>query len=192
MSERSAPRIGGADARYSAYETERHMSMRSVLGFVAAGALLLAPAACGDLTVEPKSTVTDATIFSDPASYRAFLAKLYAGLAVTGQAGPASPVGEADILGIDEGFSQYIRGYWQLQELPTDEVVLGWGDTGIPELNTQLWSASNVFINAMYSRIFYQVALANQFLRETTDSKLSSRGTSEQLKTEVAGYRAEA
>jgi hypothetical protein len=145
--------------------------------------------ACGDLTVEPKSTVTDATIFNDPASYKSFLAKLYAGLAVTGQAGPD---GNADIQGIDEGFSQYVRGYWQLQELPTDEVLIGWGDTGLPELNTQLWSASNVFVTAMYSRIFYQVALANQFLRETTDGKLSSRGASAALKAEVEGYRAEA
>jgi len=28
----------------------------------------------------------------------------------------------------------------------------------------------------MYSRIFYQVALANPFLRVTTDAKLDSRG----------------
>jgi hypothetical protein len=166
--------------------------MLSVTKFVAAGALLFAPVACGDLSVAPKSSVTDAIIFSDPSSYRAFLAKLYAGLAVTGQAGPDGPPGSADIAGIDEGFSQYVRGYWQLQELPTDEVLIGWGDTGLPELNTQLWSASNVFIAAMYSRIFYQVALGNQFLRETTDGKLASRGSSAELKAEVAGYRNEA
>ena len=155
-----------------------------------AGALLLAALACGDLTVQPRSTVTDAALFTDPAAYRAFLAKLYAGLAVTGQAGPA---GDADIQGIDEGFSQYIRGYWQMQELPTDEVLIGWlNDVGLPELNTQLWSASNPFVTAMFSRIFYQVALANQFLRETTDAKLSSRGSSAQVRTQVAGYRAEA
>ena len=165
------------------------MRMQPVTRFLAVGALFFAPVACGDLTVAPKSSVTDAVIFSDPASYRAFLAKLYAGLAVTGQSGPD---GSADIAGIDEGFSQYVRGYWQLQELPTDEVLIGWGDTGLPELNTQLWSASNVFIAAMYSRIFYQVALGNQFLRETTDSKLSSRGASAELKAEVAGYRNEA
>ena len=165
--------------------------MRTQFGMkiVPTGLLVMAALACGDLTVQPRSTVTDAALFTDPASYRAFLAKLYAGLAVTGQEGPA---GNADIQGIDEGFSQYVRGYWQLQQLPTDEVIIGWGDTGLPELNTQLWSASNPFIGAMFSRIFYQVALANQFLRETTDAKLSSRGTSAQVRTQVAGYRAEA
>lgn len=154
-----------------------------------AGSLLFAVTACGDLTVQPKSTVTSANIFSDPASYRAFLAKLYAGLSVTGQAGAA---GDPDISGIDEGFSQYTRGYWQLQELPTDEAIIGWGDTGLPELNFQTWSSANPFVGAMYARIFYQVALANQFLRETTDEKLASRGASADLKTTVKQYRAEA
>ena len=168
------------------------MNMQLTKRIAAVGALLVAFAACGDLTLQPKSTVTDNNIFTDPGSYRAFLAKLYAGLAVTGQQGPASPAGQADILGIDEGFSQYIRGYWQLQELPTDEAIIGWGDPGLPELNTQLWSASNPFINAMYSRIFYQVALGNQFLRETTDEKLTARNASAALITQVHGYRAEA
>jgi hypothetical protein len=145
--------------------------------------------ACKDVPVQPKSTITDANIFNDPASYKAFLAKLYGGLVVTGQNGPD---GNADIAGIDEGFSQYIRGYWQLQELPTDEAIIGWGDIGLPELNTQTWAASNPFVNAMYSRIYYQVALANQFLRETTDPKLDSRGVSAALKTDIKQYRAEA
>ena len=154
------------------------------------GAVVLAPvAACGDLTVAPKSTITSANIFNDPASYQAFLAKLYAGLATSGQSGPA---GDADIAGIDEGFGQYIRGYWQLQQLPTDETIIGWGDTGLPELNTQTWSSSNVFINAMYSRIYYQIALANQFLRETTDSKVAARGASAALKLQVQEFRLEA
>jgi len=152
--------------------------------------LLAAVAACNnDLTVQPKSTITSANIFNDTASYRAFLAKLYAGLVVTGQSGPD---GNPDIGGIDEGFSQYVRGYWQLQELPTDEAIIGWGDIGLPELNIQTWSSSNPFVAAMYSRIFYQVALGNQFLRETTDEKLAARGTSASLTTRVHQYRAEA
>jgi hypothetical protein len=33
----------------------------------------------------------------------------------------------------------------------------------------------------MYYRVFFQVSLANEFLRETTDAKLSSRGASAAL-----------
>ena len=67
--------------------------------------------AAAPITTElPTSTITDATYFDDPSSYRAFLAKVYAGLAVSGQQGPA---GDRDIEGIDEGFSQYLRLYWE-------------------------------------------------------------------------------
>jgi len=150
---------------------------------------LMGAAACTDITTEPKSSVTGSNIFNDPSSYKAFLAKLYGGLQVTGQKGPD---GAGDIEGIDEGFSHYLRQYWQLEELPTDEAVIGWGDQDLPELNTQLWGPGNVFIAAMYYRVFYQVSLANEFLRETTDAKLAERNASQALIATVHQYRAEA
>lgn len=154
-----------------------------------AALLFLAVAGCTDTTVEPESTITDANVFNDPASYRAFLARVYAGLGVTGQQGAA---GQPDIAGIDEGFSQYVRLLWSAQELPTDAAVIGWNDIGLPELNTQLWAASNVFVVALYYRIFFQIGMANEFLRQTTDEKLTARGATEALRQQVQDYRAEA
>jgi hypothetical protein len=145
---------------------------------------------CTDLTVEPKSTVTEANVFNDPGAYRAFLARIYAGLAVSGQQGPS---GRPDIQGIDEGFSQYLRLYWEAQVLPSDEAVIGWGDVGLPEMNTQTWAVTNSFVVSMYYRIFFQVGLANEFLRQTTDAKLDARGNiSTALRADIATYRAEA
>ena len=152
-------------------------------------ALLFAGLSCTDVTTEPKSTVTGANVFNDPSSYRAFLARIYTGLAVTGQQGPA---GKADIQGIDEGFSHYVRLLWQMNELPTDEAVIAWNDQGVQELNTQIWGTSNQFLGAMYYRIYFQVAMVNEFLRETTDEKLTARGATDALKAQVATYRAEA
>src|SRR5690606_16002429 len=123
-------------------------------------------------------------VFTDRAAYRSFLAKIYGGLVVTGQQGPA---GNGDIQGIDEGFSQYLRQYWQMQELPTDEALIGWGDAGLPELNTHNWSSSNQFFAAMYARIYFQVAMANEFLRESTAAKLAARGHEDIA--EIAQYR---
>lgn len=163
--------------------------MRTPLVMATAATLLFFGSACTDVTTEPESAVTAANIFNDPGAYRSFLAKLYGGLAVTGQQGPA---GQGDIAGIDEGFSQYIRGLWQLQELPTDEVVIGWGDESLPEMNTMGWSSSNRFVVAFYYRVYYQIALANEFLRETTDDKLSARGVTPELRTQIQQYRAEA
>jgi hypothetical protein len=156
---------------------------------VAATLLILSVAACTDTTELPTSTITDTNYFDDPSSYRAFLAKLYAGLAVSGQKGPD---GRPDIQGIDEGFSQYLRLYWEAQELPTDEAVIGWGDVGLPEMNTQLWASSNSFVVAMYYRIAFQVSMANEFLRQTTDAKLAERNVSSELKATIQVFRAEA
>lgn len=165
------------------------MYKRTFTTLALAAGLLLSVAACTDITTEPLTSVDGGSVFDDPESYRSFLAKLYAGLAVSGQQGPA---GEPDIAGIDEGFSQYVRGLWQLQTLPTDEAVIGWGDESLPELNTLSWGSANRFTTAFYYRVFFQVALVNEFLRETDDARLTSRGVSEALRAEIQQYRAEA
>ena len=161
-------------------------TIRSML--LAASALMVVTA-CTDPTVAPKSSVSSANIFSEEASYKAFLAKIYAGLAVSGQQGPA---GNGDISGLDEGFSQYMRLWWQMEELPTDEAAISWNDGPLQELNTQIWASSNSFLGSMYYRIYFQVGLVNEFLRETTDAKLSSRGVSAAMTAEIKKYRAEA
>ncbi len=152
-------------------------------------AMLVGGAGCTNTVVEPKSTITSANVFNDPNSYQAFLAKVYAGLAVSGQQGPA---GNPDISGIDEGFSQYLRLYWEAEELPTDEAAIAWNDVGLPEMNTQLWAASNSFVVAMYYRIYFQVGMANEFLRETDDAALAGRSVTPALKAKIGQYRAEA
>jgi hypothetical protein len=156
-----------------------------------AGALLfLGVAACTETAVEPSSTISDATFFTDAKSYEAFLAKIYGGLALSGQQGPS---GKPDISGIDEGFSQYLRLYWEHQELPTDEAILGFlNDAGIPDMNQDTWSSSSQMVVAMYYRIYFQVGLVNEFLRQTTDAKLAERGVSASLNTKIQEFRAEA
>jgi hypothetical protein len=155
----------------------------------AAARLMLRAPACTDTTELPITTITDTNYFNDPSSYRAFLAKIYAGLAVSGQQGPA---GNGDIKGIDEGFSQYLRLYWEAQELPSDEAVIAWGDVGLPEMNTQLWASNNNFVVAMYYRVAFQASMANEFLRQTTDDKLAERNVTPELKADIQTFRAEA
>ncbi len=156
---------------------------------IVATLLTLGATGCTDTTELPITTITDTNYFNDPTSYRALLAKVYSGLAVSGQQGPA---GNGDIKGIDEGFSQYLRLYWKMQELPTDEAVIAWGDVGLPELNTQLWASNNPFVVAMYYRIAFQVMMANELLRQTTDAKLAERNVSPQLAADIQVFKAEA
>ncbi|WP_228850423.1 RagB/SusD family nutrient uptake outer membrane protein [Aegicerativicinus sediminis] len=128
-------------------------------------------------------------VYSNPDSYIQLVAKLYAGLATTGQSGPA---GNPDITGIDEGESQYIRGYWVMQELTTDEAVISWNDKTIKDFHYHTWTAGDAFINATFNRLDFQVKNCNEFLRQTTDEKLDSRGISGSVREEIATYRAEA
>ncbi|OQX78422.1 MAG: RagB/SusD family nutrient uptake outer membrane protein [Bacteroidetes bacterium 4484_276] len=158
---------------------------------VIAGFALIFISCTKDLDTVPldKDVTTSAIIFDDPGSYIEVLAKLYAGLAVSGQEGPS---GNGDISGIDEGFGQYLRGWWYHQELPTDEAVISWNDQTIKDFHWQTWGSSDVFIAAMYYRIFYQISACNEYIRETSDGKLSERGVTGDLLAEVKTYRAEA
>lgn len=156
------------------------------------GALALITNSCmKDLDTVPidPDEVTSASVYENPDNYILVLAKLYAGLAVSGTTGPS---GTPDISGIDEGFGQYLRGYWYMQELTTDEAVIAWNDQTIKNLHYQTWGSSDIFITAFYYRIMYQVSLCNEFLRETTDSKMSDHGFSDEFKAQVHYYRAEA
>jgi hypothetical protein len=80
-----------------------------------------------------------------------------------------------------------------MQELPTDEAVIGWNDPGVPELNKWQWNSTNTISQAMYYRVYFQAVLANEFLRQTTASVLASRGNvTPTLAATIQQYRAEA
>lgn len=141
------------------------------------------------LNQSPRYGLNAEKVYSDPNNYIKVLAKLYSGLSMTGNQGPA---GQADIAGIDEGFSAYVRVLWNLQELPTDEAVCGWNDPGIPELVKNNINAENVWVKGMYYRIYYQITLCNEFIGQASDAKLEERGFSSNDVQMIRQYRDEA
>jgi hypothetical protein len=162
-----------------------------ILSLFLLGCAMFAVSCFKDLDTVPlnKDVSTSANVYDSPEAYKQVLAKLYSGLAVSGQKGPA---GLPDISGIDEGFSTYLRQFWKAQELPTDEAVIGWNDGTIQDFHQQDWDANSEFISAMYNRIFYQISVCNEFIRETTDAKLDSRGVDAGTRADVKHFRAEA
>lgn len=148
-------------------------------------------ACVGDLDTKPidKNIVTAEDVYKTPEAYRQTLAKVYSVFAVSGQIGPN---GNPDLATSDEGTSNYLRQLWNMQELTTDEAICAWSNAGLPDLHDQNWSSANDYITITYERIYYLISVANEFLRETTESKLSSRNVSEALQKEIAYYRAEA
>ena len=158
---------------------------------IMAGFMFLFSSCLKDLDTEPLDDreTTAADVFKDTNAYQQILAKIYAGFALTGQQGPA---GMGDVAGIDEGFSSYLRTYFLHQVLSTDEAVIGWDDQTIKDFIYHAWTSTDVFVAAMYYRIFYQISLANEYIRQTSDDKLIERGVSAELRETIAGYRLEA
>jgi hypothetical protein len=145
-----------------------------------------------DLDQSPKYELTPDRQYADQAGYFQVLAKLYAGFAVSGQADADAAIGNSDISNIDAGTGNYLRQYWSAQELSTDEAVVAWNDPGIQDWHNMNWSANNTLINGLYSRIYYEIAICNEFLRESTDEKLSARNITGDAAAQVRLYRAEA
>ena len=145
---------------------------------------------CKDaLNLEPLNDVTSATVYKTPAGYKQALAKVYASFALTGNTGGA---GQPDIVGLDEGGNaDYLRTFWKAQELSTDEAVIGWGDAGIQDFHQMNWTPDNPFLRGLYFRSLFQITVANEFLRESTDAKLSERGISGADADNIRANRAE-
>lgn len=110
---------------------------------------------------------TEQDVFSNAVEAKSALAKLYSSLALTGQQGPAGNP-DLDPNDIDEGFSQYSRMLFNLNELTTDHAVIGWGDAGLPDLHGMYWSSSNDFSEAMYYRLAQEVSFCNSFIENAS------------------------
>ncbi len=135
----------------------------------AVATMFLMTACVGDLDVTPidPNVVSSGNVYNTVQDYKEGLAKLYVTFALSGQQGPD---GMPDIEGIDEGFGNYLRLYWNLQELSTDEAVLSWNDQTIKDFHNHSWTPTDVFLAAMHSRIMYTIALSNEFIRAASES----------------------
>ena len=137
-----------------------------------------------DLDRFPTNGDTAPRVYDSPEKTLQAFAKVYGAFALTGNGGDNKKDSNgADIEGIDEGTSDFLRGLFNLQELPTESGICAWGDGGVPDLHAISWSASNPIIRGFYYRSIYQIKLASEFLKNTADK--SSDAT---IKT----YRAEA
>lgn len=155
-------------------------------------AVLMALSACTD---ELNQVPTDDDIntadafYAQPGAYKQALSGVYGNLALTGATG----AGSSFISGIDAGTSHYGRCLWYLQNLTTDEVIWSYeNDPGTRDLQRNTWSADNPLVLGMFSRLMVEVALVNDFLKQSTDAKLDARGISQEERAEIAVYRAEA
>lgn len=143
-----------------------------------------------EVTPEGETQLSVEEFYAQPGAYKQALAGVYGNLSLTGTSGAES----SNIGGVDAGTSQYGRALWYLQNLSTDEVIWSYeNDPGTREIQRNIWNATNPIIRGMFSRATYQIALVNEYLRQTSPSVLSSRGVSDaQLLSDIELYRKEA
>jgi hypothetical protein len=144
-----------------------------------------------DLDVEPldSQSQTPDEVYSDEANYIRGLMKIYSIFAMSGQDG----AGSSDIEGVDAGNAQLYRAWWNIQQVPTDESIVSWPDTWVPEMNEMKWTTTkNEALEGVYHRCMYIVSIANEYLLQTTDEMMTQRGIRADFMPTVHGYRNEA
>ena len=161
------------------------MNIKHIMTGCAAVAVLSLNTACtGDLDQYPHTETTSKQVYTTIDNYEAVLGKIYASMTATGQT-----ISGQD-LSSNKG-ENYMRTYINVQEAPTDEMAYSFcsGD-GLTDLSFMEWDANDVWVSDMYYRIYYNISLCNEFLRNCTESKMSAFGEDDRQK--LVRYKAEA
>lgn len=148
--------------------------MKKIFSAIAVSAALImggATSCIQDLTVTPidPTIKLPGDVLDSPEAFNQLLAKCYQGLACSSSSGEN---GSPDISGVDGGYGQYIRAMFHLQCLATDEAVTCWNDQTLYDIHNLCWSTSDTFVAAAYYRVFFQVGLCNEYIRQSNDTQL--------------------
>lgn len=162
------------------------MNIKNIFSAVAAAAMLTA--CVGDLNTIPlnPTDVTSETAYgADEEGYVQGLTKIYFQLVSNNT---------QDLEVADGGASEFIRAFWSTQEVTADAAKCAWGDAWVNDLNNNTWKGDvlNDAVYAVYVRTLQGITYVNEYLRQTSDENLSTRGCSDAVKAKVQEYRAEA
>ncbi len=167
------------------------MNHKIISFLIGMAGLFLLNSCSKNLDRKPINGIYADSVYNSVGGYKQSLAKVYGAFALTGTTGP----GATDLAGIDAGLSDFIRMYWNVQELASDEAICAWttdANGAIQELNTMNWSANDAILTGLYYRSFYQIAVANSFIRTATASAAASHGIKGSDTTTVRQFAAEA
>lgn len=147
--------------------------------------LLMGTSCVDDLNQTPHIGVTSEAIYSSVEGYRSVLAKIYASYSLVGQ-----EKGGGQDLSSNSGYD-LLRCLFHLQEGPTDECAYRWmsGDN-LYSIAYMQWDATEPNISDVYYRLYYSIAVVNEFLRHTDEASLARFSPEEQA--EIRCFAAEA
>src|SRR5438477_1376220 len=146
--------------------------MNNLFKIIATFSVVIFFVACTkNLDRKPNTGSYSDDVYATADGYKAQLIKAYSAFALTGSDGP----GSSDLGGIDAGTSDFLRLYWNAQELSTDEAICAWNDPGVPDFHNMNWTSANTILTGLYNRCLYQIAVANSYLQESTPEKVAGR-----------------
>jgi starch-binding outer membrane protein, SusD/RagB family len=168
---------------------------RNFFKILLAGAVVIAmlPACTKKLEVSPVNQLVPEEVYKTPAGYKQALAKVDGAMALTGNSGGTGSPDISSVIINDEGNSDFLRMYWYLQCLTTDEA--GWtyhGNTDPVGIHQMTWSSVNQTVAGLYFRSYFLITLANDFIRQAAEDKLATRGITGTDADNIRKYRTEA
>ncbi|HEX8313703.1 MAG TPA: RagB/SusD family nutrient uptake outer membrane protein, partial [Flavisolibacter sp.] len=156
-------------------------------------ALLFIAGCTKKLDLVPTNDVTAETVYSTPEGYRQAIAKVYGAMALIGNGGATGSRDIPQEIYPDEGSSDFLRQLWNFQCVTTDEAVWTYTDrfdpVGLHQFN---WTSDHPSVKALYYRSFFQITLANDFIRQASDENLSKRNISGTEVDNIRLFQAEA
>ena len=170
------------------------MKLKNILYSMMMGtAVLTSATSCvSDLDQYPHTETTSKDVYTSLANYEAVLGKIYAAMVTSGQGKGGDNKDMESVLNKGAGFD-YMRMFINMQECGTDEFASTWltGEqtTGLTYLS---WDANDAWVSDMYYRIYYNIALCNEFLRNANSASFSGADAEKmkEYKAEVRFMRA--
>ena len=170
------------------------MKLKNILYSMMMGtAVLTGTTSCvSDLDQYPHTETTSKDVYTSLANYEAVLGKIYAAMVTSGQGKGGDNKDMESVLNSGSGFD-YMRMFINMQECGTDEFASTWltGEqtTGLTYLS---WDANDAWVSDMYYRIYYNIALCNEFLRNANNANFSGADAEKmkEYKAEVRFMRA--
>ena len=164
------------------------MKLKHIIPSLAVAALTLSgtTSCVDDLDQYPHIETTSKDVYNSVENYQSVLGKIYTSMVVNGQGKGGDNADLSSNMGYD-----YMRCFFNLQECGTDEMASTWlsGDK-TADITYLQWDANDPWVQDMYYRIYYNITLCNEFLRNCTDDAIG--GFSESEQKELKTYRAEA
>lgn len=122
-------------------------------------------ACTNDLNTEQTGPNIEKDPYADADNYPLLVAKVYAGFCRLGLTGPDT---DGDIpSSSDQGKTNFLRTYFNIQELTSDEAKCAWSDNDEKYYSQSILTPDNYIGYMLYQRCMLNIVFANEFLKNT-------------------------